>query len=658
MNKGTAIVGFFLCFLAGMGLMWGIDRSKGVAIGPESGAATGSLDHSAATIPVTGKDPQWGNADAPVTIVIFSDFQCPFCNRVEPTLKQIKDTYGPQKVRLVWKNQPLPFHNNAKPAAEAAQTVFALGGNDAFWKFHDTAFANQQSLSDESYERWAQAAGVDVAKFKDAYKSHKYAAKVEEDAALAAKVGATGTPAFRINGVTLVGAQPFEKFKEVIDAQLAEAQKLVAAGTPKDKVYVELTKKNAQVSPEAAAGQNGKPAADQKPPQPPPEDTTVYKVPVLEDDPIRGPKDAPVTIVVFSDFQCPFCKRAEDTLKQVSDTYKNDVRFVWKDNPLPFHPRAMPAAYLARTAYKKGDSAFWQAHDALFESAPKLEDDDLKGIAEKLGLSWDNIKKDIDAKKLESRITVSMDLASDLEARGTPAFFINGRKLSGAQPFESFKKLIDEQLEKAKGLIAKGTPKAKVYDEIMKEGKEPPPPEKKDVPAPEADSPWKGTQNAKVVIQLFSDFQCPFCKRVEPTIAEVEKEFQGKVKIVWRDMPLPFHQDAPLAAQAAREAYAQKGNAGFWKFHDKAFEAQGNPDGIKRPGLEKIAQEVGLDMDKFKAALDSNKWKARVDKDNEVGSKAGISGTPSIVINGYYISGAQPFSAFKKIIQRALKEAK
>src|SRR6185503_13840945 len=140
MNKGTAIVGFFLCFLAGMGLMWGIDRSKGVAIGPESGAETGSLDHSAASIPVTGKDPQWGNADAPVTVVIFSDFQCPFCSRVGPTLKQIKDTYGPQKLRMVWKNQPLPFHQNARPAAVAAQTVFALGGNDAFWKFHDTAF--------------------------------------------------------------------------------------------------------------------------------------------------------------------------------------------------------------------------------------------------------------------------------------------------------------------------------------------------------------------------------------------------------------------------------------------------------------------------------------------------------------------------------------
>ncbi len=426
------------------------------------------------------------------------------------------------------------------------------------------------------------------------------------------------------------------------------------AGTPKEKVYVELTKKNAAAGPEAA-----RPAEPAKPQQPPPEDTTVYKVNIAPDDPVLGPKDALVTIVMWSDYQCPFCKRVEDTMKQVVDTYMNDVRVVWKDNALPFHPRAIPAAYVATAAYKaKGDKGFWEAHHALFESAPKLEDADLQAVAEKLGLSWDTIKKDIDAKKYAAKIDASMEQAADLDARGTPAFFINGRKLSGAQPFESFKKIIDAELAKAKALVDKGTPKSKVYEEIMKEGKEPPPPEKKDVPPPEADNAYKGGKDAKVVIQLWSDYQCPFCKRVEPTVTEIEKEYGNKVKIVWRDLPLPFHQEAPGAAQAAREAYAQKGNAGFWKFHEKLFEASGSPDGLKRPGLDKIAQELGLDMAKFKDAMDSGKHKARVEKDAEVANKAGVSGTPSFVINGYYISGAQPLTAFKKVINRALKEAK
>ena len=146
-------------------------------------------------------DPVWGNRNAPVTIVIFSDFQCPFCSRVEPTLDQVKSTYGPDKVRLVWKSQPLPFHDKAKPASEAAQVVFALKGSEAFWKFHKSAFTNQKDLGPESFEKWAVAAGVDAAAFKKELASGKHKKKVDEDQQLANKVGANGTPAFP--GMTL-----------------------------------------------------------------------------------------------------------------------------------------------------------------------------------------------------------------------------------------------------------------------------------------------------------------------------------------------------------------------------------------------------------------------------------------------------------------------
>jgi protein-disulfide isomerase len=529
--------------------------------------------------------------------------------------------------------------------------VFGLKGSDAFWKFHDTAFANQQSLSSENYEKWAIEAGVDKAKFNEALASKKFSAKIDEDMALSTKIGANGTPAFRINGVTVSGAQPFDKFKEVIDAQLGEAQKLIASGTRAPDVYVTLTNKNQAAGPD-------KPAAAAKP-EAEEEDKNVWKVNVLDDDPVRGPKDALVTLVVFSDFQCPFCKRVEDTLKQVEQTYGNDLRVVWKDNPLPFHPRAKPSATLARMAYKvKGDKGFWDAHDQIFASNPKLEDEDLKGIAEKIGLSWDDVKKAIDGNKYGERFDASVDLAADLQARGTPHFFINGVRLSGAQPLEAFKKAIDEQLAKAKGVLAKGISRGKVYDELMKEGKEPPPPEKKDIAAPDASSAAKGGANAKVVIQEFSDFQCPFCKRVEPTVQAIEKEFGNKIKIVWRHMPLPFHKNAPIAAEAAQEVFAQKGSVAFWAFHDKVFAADGADEArTDRANLEKIAQDLGVDMTKFKAALDSNKHKAKIDADTELGNKAGINGTPAFVINGYYVSGAQPESAFRKLINRALKEA-
>jgi protein-disulfide isomerase len=651
MNKGTAIVGFIMSFIAGAFLMWGVDRGRGPDIQAESAASGSSPDQSAASVPVSAKDPQKGRPDAPVTIVEVSEFQCPFCARVLPTMKQVEETYKDQ-VRIVFKHNPLPFHNRARPAAEAGAAVFGLAGSPAFFKFHDLAFANQQNLTDENFEAWAVQAGVDKAKFKEAYSSKKFAGKVDEDMALAQKIGANGTPAFRINGVTVSGAQPFDKFKEVIDQQLAEAKKLVASGTRPSDVYVTLTNKNQTAQPEQAAE---KKPADKKPAAEEEDDKSVWKVPVLSDDPVRGPKDALVTMIIYSDFQCPFCKRVEDTLKQVATTYGNDIRFVWKDNPLPFHNRAKPTAVLGRVAYKqKGDKGFWDAHDAMFDSAPKLEDDDLKAVSEKIGIDWGQVKAAIDGNKFADRIDQSVESATDFQARGTPHFFINGVRLSGAQPFEKFKSVIDEQLAKAKGLVSKGTPRAKIYEEVTREGKEPPPPEKKEIPAPDAQSATKGGANAKVVMQVFSEFQCPFCKRVEDTLKSIDAAYGNRIKVVWRHMPLPFHKDAPLASEAAQEAFAQKGNAGFWKFHDKLFELQ--PD-IQRPTLEKIAQEQGLDMDKFKAALDSGKHKAKVEADTKIGNAAGINGTPGFVINGYFLSGAQPEAAFKKLINRALKEA-
>lgn len=653
MNKGTAIVGFILSFLAGAMLMWGINQGAGKSTDSIT-AEGGGGSHENAAVPVSDNDPMWGNKNAPVTLVLFSDFECPFCTRVEETIKQIKTTYGPEKVRVVWKNQPLPFHRNAKPAAVAAETVRALAGNDAFWKFHDLAFQNQKELTRENFEKWAQQAGVkDMAKYKQALDQNTYAAKVDKDMAEAQKLGVRGTPHSIVNGVAVSGAQPLPKFKEVIDEQLKKAQALIASGTKPDQVYVKLTAENRANAPAADK------AAEKRPETPP--DTTVWKVPV-DKSPIKGAKDAPVTIVLFSDYQCPFCKRVEATLDEVQKDYGDKVRIVWKDRPLPFHKRAEPAAMLALEARaQKGDAGFWAAHAKLFENNTKLEDADLLQYAKDLGLNVEAVKTAIETKKHAKSVQADMDLADSLKASGTPHMFINGRRLAGAQPIDKFKTLIDEQLKKAEELIKAGTPKAGVYDKLMQDAQTPPPPaapEKKNVPAPTADNPTKGPKTAKVTIQLFSDFQCPFCSRVEETLKQVREEYGDKVRIVWRNLPLPFHKDAMLAAEAAMEAFKQKGDEGFWKYHDKLFENQRTPAGLERPALEKYAEELGLDMAKFRKALDEHTHKALIEADMKVARDAGIQGTPGMTVNGYFIGGAQPFPQFKKTVDMALKEAK
>jgi protein-disulfide isomerase len=650
MSTGVAIIGFLLCFLAGGAVMWGYDshrlKTGGITADSTGGGNGGpAWSDKESPIPVTSDDPVWGNRGAPVTIVEFSDFQCPFCSRVEPTMDQVRSTYGPDKVRVVWKNQPLPFHDKAKGAAEAAQAVFALKGSEAFWKFHKSAFTNQKDLGPESYEKWAVAAGVDAAAFKKELASGKHKKKVDEDQQLANKVGANGTPAFRINGAELSGAQPFEKFKELIDKELGKANAKIAAGTPKDKVYVAMSSENFKAPAKKGDDEEEGEKEDTK---------TVWRVPV-GNSPILGNKDAIVTIVEFSDFQCPYCKRVEPTLKEVRDTYKDKVRIVWKHEPLPFHPRAIPASALTLEARaQKGDKGFWDAHDKLFEIQPKLDDADLEKAAEDLKLDTKKVMAAIKDGKYKKDIDADMELGDDVQASGTPHFFVNGRRLVGAQPADKFKKIIDEEIKKfedQKGKVAASA----WYDHLMKDAKGAPEPEKKQAPPVPAGNAFKGGANAKVVIQQWSDFQCPFCSRVEPTVNEITKNYGDKVKVVWRDKPLPMHPNAPLAAEAGREALKQKGPDGFWKMHEKMF---ANQQKLAREDLDGYAKEIGLDMTKFKAALDNRVHKAAVDADDKAGTDLGISGTPAFLINGYYVSGAQPYQKFKKLIDRAMAEAK
>ena len=222
--------------------------------------------------------------------------------------------------------------------------------------------------------------------------------------------------------------------------------------------------------------------------------------------------------------------------------------------------------------------------------------------------------------------------------------------------------MIEEELKKAKALVEGGTPRKKVYETSIAKGLEAPkaapaaakPDANKvyDIPKPK-NAPTKGTSKAKVIIQEYSDFQCPFCGRVNPTMAQVMDEDGDEVQVIWRNYPLPFHKDAHLAAQASLEVYEQQGNKGFWEYHDILF---ANQKALTRPNLEKYAAQVGgIDMKKFKAALDSEKHKAAVDADVASISKAGARiGTPSFFINGKLVQGAQPYAAFKAAIDKEL----
>ena len=154
-------------------------------------------------------------------IQVLSDFQCPFCSRVLPTIEQVLARY-PNDVLIEWHDYPLPFHPNAMPAAEGGREAMAQLGAAGFWRYHDLVFANQRALERADLERYAQQAGLDLARFRTALGQHTHAAAIRADVLAADSTGASiGTPAFFINGQLLAGAQPFAEFARVIDAELA-----------------------------------------------------------------------------------------------------------------------------------------------------------------------------------------------------------------------------------------------------------------------------------------------------------------------------------------------------------------------------------------------------------------------------------------------------
>jgi protein-disulfide isomerase len=168
------------------------------------------------------------------------------------------------------------------------------------------------------------------------------------------------------------------------------------------------------------------------------------------------------------------------------------------------------------------------------------------------------------------------------------------------------------------------------------------------------DAPVTGGDNAKVTMIEFSDFQCPFCGRAAKTVEEVRKKYGNKIKIVFKQFPLPMHKDAMPAAEASMCVYEQ-GHDKFWKFHNIAFAAQ---DKLDADNLVKDAKASGADEKKFKECVAAHKYADYIKKDMAYGEKLGVRSTPTFFINGQLLSGALPIEQFSEVIDDELANAK
>lgn len=173
-----------------------------------------------------------------------------------------------------------------------------------------------------------------------------------------------------------------------------------------------------------------------------------FKNPVKIDagkSPAKGPAEAKVTIIEFSDFQCPYCSKGRDTMEALLKEYPKDVKVVFKNLPLPFHPEAMPAAKAALAAHRQGK--FWEMHDSLFANQQKLAAEFYDSEASRLGLDVEKFKKDMESKEIEEEVKADAALAAQHGIQGTPGFFVNGVAVKGAYPVEHFKEIVDRWLK-------------------------------------------------------------------------------------------------------------------------------------------------------------------------------------------------------------------
>lgn len=177
-------------------------------------------------LPPSDRSPKRGGTSAKVTALVCSDFECPFCARLKPTLDELEQNYG-DLLRIEWRNCPLPFHEHALPAAEAAAEVYAQKGDKAFWAYHDVLFAHQDALEPAKLVEYAGGIeGVDTKQVAEALADHRHVERVAGDLRTIAESGAAsggfGTPATFINGRLIAGAQPYEAFEDAVERALQE----------------------------------------------------------------------------------------------------------------------------------------------------------------------------------------------------------------------------------------------------------------------------------------------------------------------------------------------------------------------------------------------------------------------------------------------------
>ncbi|MGB3713806.1 MAG: thioredoxin domain-containing protein [Candidatus Promineifilaceae bacterium] len=598
------------------------------------GAALFDIDTSSVETDISGLTvgfttdghPFRGDPAAPVLMQEFSDFQCPFCARFyNQTLPSLEDNeIADGEAVLVYYDFPLVnSHPQAAAAANAARCAGEQGAAN-YWSMHDALFQNPGEWSNQNYDdtfmRYAENIGLELASYNSCLADYRYESEIDSDLSMGSALGITGTPTFVVNGELLVGAQPLTVFNAAILAMKEGGQMVITDSQP-------------------------------PPSQPPPSAAPTPAVFTEGFAGAMGDPNALVTIVEFTDYQCPYCSsHSLETMPQIVrdmvDTGR--VYYILKDFPLDqIHPDARTAAVASRCASEQ--ESYWEMHDVLFANQGEWagQGDGAKDLfinyAATLGLDEESFDSCMDSGRHDFAIEANVQEGRSLGVSGTPHFFVDGYPLNGARPMEHFVAAVSLAEE---GRLAEAFA---------------PPPEQA-APGPvdiSIENAFSiGDPDAPITIIEYTDFQCPYCSRhFQQTYPQIVDQYvdTGIVQYVFKDFPLTqIHPQALQASEAARCAMDQ---GAFLEMHDIIFNRQ-QEWGITDPVevFTGYAGELDLDADAFSECLNSNQHEAAVIADLQEGVALGVTGTPSFFINGYGLTGAQPFEAFQQAIDSLMQQ--
>ncbi len=390
--------------------------------------------HADALVPVEAQ-PTWGPAQAPVTVTLFADLECPHTRALLPVLLRLKTELG-DDLRWVFRHRPLSQHAEGEQAARLLAAVFEELGPGVFWKLVSELGADPESPAPELIAEWLEKSGIDAARRAELEALPAARARVEADLALGAQLFVRATPALFVNGRRLEGFQPQSALAAAVGRERQAGLFALLGGTPADEIYVQRTRRNL-----INVGDD------------PPERACVLE----HGAPARGPANAPLTIVHFCAYESAYCQQAEPSLAALLARHPRDVRIVWHDFPIVPDGDGRTAANFALAARKAGgDRAFWLVHRALLDARAAVEAPALGKVVKELGMDANVLLSAARSREHDQSIKADIELGKKLAVSGVPTSFINGRRKDGLLSAAELEALVAEELPLARRVAQAG----------------------------------------------------------------------------------------------------------------------------------------------------------------------------------------------------------